>query len=46
MTNNAIVLKPWNPCVVLRNDGINYSDYVTELHLKLLAQLKAFRGEP
>ena len=33
MTNNGIVQKLWNLCDVLRDDGINYSDYVTELVL-------------
>ncbi len=28
MTNNDIVQKLWNLCDVLRDDGINYSDYV------------------
>lgn len=31
MRNNEIVQKLWNLCDVLRDDGINYSDYVTEL---------------
>ena len=31
MTNNDIVQKLWNLC----DDGINYSDYVTELVLLL-----------
>lgn len=31
MTNSDIVQKLWNLCDVLRDDGINYSDYVTEL---------------
>jgi type I restriction-modification system DNA methylase subunit len=35
MTNNDIVQKLWNLCDVLRDDGINYSDYVTELVLLL-----------
>ena len=29
MVNNEIVQKLWNRCDVLRDDGINYSDYVT-----------------
>ena len=29
MTSNDIVQKLWNLCDVLRDDGINYSDYVT-----------------
>ena len=35
MSNNEIVQKLWNLCDVLRDDGINYSDYVTELVLLL-----------
>jgi type I restriction enzyme M protein len=31
MTNSDIVQKLWTLCDVLRDDGINYSDYVTEL---------------
>lgn len=31
MTHNDIVQKLWNLCDVLRDDGINYSDYVNEL---------------
>ncbi|WP_122420044.1 N-6 DNA methylase [Pseudomonas viridiflava] len=31
MTNSDIVHKLWNLCDILRDDGINYSDYVTEL---------------
>ena len=31
MTNNDIVQKLWNLCDVLKDDGINYSDYVSEL---------------
>lgn len=27
MNNNDIVQKLWNLCDVLRDDGINYSDY-------------------
>lgn len=33
MTQNHIVQKLRNLCDVLRDDGINYSDYVTELVL-------------
>lgn len=29
MTQNDIGQKLWNLCDVLRDDGINYSDYVT-----------------
>ena len=31
MTNNEIVQKLWNLCNVLRDDGITYHEYVTEL---------------
>ena len=39
MTNNDIVPKLWNLCDVLRDDGINYSDYVTELVLLLFIKM-------
>jgi type I restriction enzyme M protein len=39
MTNNDIVQKLWNLCDVLRDDGINYSDYVTELVLLLFIKM-------
>lgn len=29
MSNNEIVRKLWDLCDVLRDNGINYSDYVT-----------------
>ena len=51
MTKSDIVQKLWNLCDVLRDDGINYSDYVTELVLLLFikmeheqVQSKAIRG--
>lgn len=31
MTNQEIVQQLWNECKVLRDDGISYQDYVTEL---------------
>jgi len=37
--NNGIVQKLWNLCDVLRDDGINYSDYVTELVLLLFIKM-------
>ncbi|GHD56969.1 class I SAM-dependent DNA methyltransferase [Jeongeupia chitinilytica] len=40
MTNNDIVQKLWNLCDVLRDDGINYSDYVTELALLLFIKME------
>jgi len=39
MINNDIVQKLWNLCDVLRDDGINYSDYVTELVLLLFIKM-------
>lgn len=39
MTNNDIVQKLWNLCDVLRDNGINYSDYVTELVLLLFIKM-------
>jgi len=39
MTNDTIVQKLWNLCDVLRDDGINYSDYVTELVLLLFIKM-------
>ncbi|WP_297924511.1 N-6 DNA methylase, partial [uncultured Agitococcus sp.] len=39
MTQNDIVQKLWNLCDVLRDDGINYSDYVTELVLLLFMKM-------
>ena len=40
MTHNDIVQKLWNLCDVLRDDGINYSDYVTELVLLLFIKME------
>lgn len=40
MVNNEIVQKLWNLCDVLRDDGINYSDYVTELVLLLFIKME------
>ncbi|WP_163390381.1 N-6 DNA methylase [Enterovibrio norvegicus] len=37
--NSDIVQKLWNLCDVLRDDGINYSDYVTELVLLLFIKM-------
>ncbi len=39
MTNNDIVQKLWNLCDILRDDGINYSDYVSELVLLLFIKM-------
>ncbi len=40
MNHNDIVQKLWNLCDVLRDDGINYSDYVTELVLLLFVKME------
>lgn len=40
MINSDIVQKLWNLCDVLRDDGINYSDYVTELVLLLFIKME------
>ncbi|NWK79557.1 N-6 DNA methylase [Aquitalea sp. LB_tupeE] len=40
MNQNDIVQKLWNLCDVLRDDGINYSDYVTELVLLLFIKME------
>ncbi|MGV3345589.1 N-6 DNA methylase [Enterobacteriaceae bacterium LUAb1] len=39
MSNNEIVQKLWNLCDILRDDGINYSNYVTELVLLLFIKM-------
>ena len=39
MNHNDIVQKLWNLCDVLRDDGINYSDYVSELVLLLFIKM-------
>jgi len=40
MTTQEIIQKLWNLCDVLRDDGINYSDYVTELALLLFIKME------
>lgn len=40
MSNHEIAQKLWNLCDVLRDDGINYSDYVTELVLLLFIKME------
>jgi len=41
MTHNDLVQKLWKTCDVLRDDGINYSDYVTELVLLLFIKMES-----
>lgn len=45
MVQNDIVQKLWNLCDVLRDDGINYSDYVTELVLLLFIKMESEQVE-
>ncbi len=45
MSNTEIVQKLWNLCDVLRDDGINYSDYVTELVLLLFIKMEYEQAE-
>ncbi|HEY4803276.1 MAG TPA: N-6 DNA methylase [Paraburkholderia sp.] len=40
MSNNDIVQKLWNLCDVLRDDGITYTNYVTELVLLLFIKME------
>lgn len=40
MTNTDIVQKLWSLCDILRDDGINYSDYVSELVLLLFIKME------
>lgn len=50
MTNNEIVAKLWNLCNVLRDDGITYHQYVTELtyilFLKMAKETGSEKGIP
>jgi type I restriction enzyme M protein len=45
MATQDIVQKLWNLCDVLRDDGINYSDYVTELVLLLFIKMEYENAE-
>ncbi|MBX9818668.1 MAG: type I restriction-modification system subunit M, partial [Burkholderiaceae bacterium] len=45
MATQDIVQKLWNLCDVLRDDGINYSDYVTELVLLLFIKMEHENAE-
>jgi type I restriction enzyme M protein len=44
MTNNAIVARLWNLCHILRDDGITYHQYVTELTYLLFLKMMQERG--
>src|SRR5450631_1780611 len=43
-TTREIVAKLWNLCNVLRDDGITYTDYVTELTFLLFLKMLAETG--
>ncbi|MGO4416442.1 N-6 DNA methylase [Cupriavidus sp. KB_39] len=45
MSSNDIVQKLWNLCDVLRDDGIGYNDYVTELVLLLFIKMEHENAE-
>jgi len=44
MTNNTIVQRLWNLCHILRDDGITYHQYVTELTYLLFLKMMQERG--
>ena len=44
MTNNEIVSKLWNLCYVLRDDGVTYSQYATELTYILFLKMAKETG--
>ena len=41
MAHSDIVQKLWTFCDVLRDDGINYSDYVSELVMLLFIKMES-----
>lgn len=45
MTNQEIVQRLWNECNVLRDDGITYQDYVTELTCILFLKMSKEQGQ-
>ena len=45
MTTREIVQKLWNLCNVLRDDGITYHQYVTELTYLLFLKMAKETGE-
>ena len=45
MTNQEIVQKLWNECNVLRDDGVSYQDYITELTYILFLKMSKEQGE-
>ena len=45
MSNQEIVQKLWNECNVLRDDGVSYQDYITELTYILFLKMSKEQGE-
>lgn len=45
MTNQETVQRLWNECNVLRDDGITYQDYVTELTYILFLKMSKEQGQ-
>ena len=45
MTTNDIVGKLWNLCNVLKDDGVTYHQYVTELTYLLFLKMAQETGE-
>ena len=45
MSNQEIVQKLWNECNVLRDDGVSYQDYITELTYILFFKMSKEQGE-
>jgi type I restriction enzyme M protein len=43
--NQEIVQKLWNECNVLRDDGVSYQDYITELTYILFLKMSKEQGE-
>lgn len=45
MNNQEIVQKLWNECNVLRDDGVSYQDYITELTYLLFLKMSKEQGQ-
>lgn len=45
MNNQEIVQKLWNECNILRDDGVSYQDYITELTYILFLKMSKEQGE-
>lgn len=46
MTSNGIVQKLWNYCIVLRDDGLSYGDYVEQLTYLLFLKMADEQTRP